>query len=128
MLHGIDQLEILDDCWDLVKQGLAQGVNPLTVTNFKDKEILDCLHELKVEYDQDYFRRQTYREFLADPLGAKLIDAWAATDPEVKDNVQAQNIIMKKIEDIARTAQLHVDLSAPSQKRQKWLDEEELRR
>lgn len=59
----------------------------MTVSNFQGKEILESLHDLKIEYDRDYFSRQTYREFLADPLGEKLIDAWAAKDPDVKDNV-----------------------------------------
>ena len=29
----------------------------MVVTNFKGKEILDNLRELKVEYDRDYFNR-----------------------------------------------------------------------
>ena len=53
----------------------------MIVTNYKGKEILQSLHDLKREYDKDYFNRQTYKEFLVDPLGSKLIDAWAVTDP-----------------------------------------------
>lgn len=48
---------MLDDCWDLVKQSVAQGINPVTVSNFKGKEILDNLHELKIDYDKNYFTR-----------------------------------------------------------------------
>ena len=57
MLNGIDQQEILDENYELVKQSQAQGVNPMVVSNFKGKEILDNLRELKVEYDRDYFNR-----------------------------------------------------------------------
>ena len=87
MLNGIDQLELLDENYDLVKYAVSQGVNPVTVTNYKGKDILDCLHKLKIEYDKDYFNRQTYKEFLVDPLGSKLIDAWAAKDTKVQKNV-----------------------------------------
>ena len=80
MLNGIDQQEIMDANFDLVKHSIGQGIEPMVVSNFKGKEILDSLHELKIEYDRDYFNRQTYKEFLVDPLGAKLIDAWAITD------------------------------------------------
>lgn len=57
MLNGIDQQEILDENYELVKQSQAQGVNAMVVSNFKGKEILDNLRELKVEYDRDYFNR-----------------------------------------------------------------------
>ena len=57
MLNGIDQQEMLDENFELVKQSQAQGVNPIIVSNFKGKEILDNLRELKVEYDRDYFNR-----------------------------------------------------------------------
>ena len=60
----------------------------MIVTNFKGKAILDNLHELKVSYDNNFFNRQTYKEFLQDPLGSKLLDSWAASDPEVIDNVK----------------------------------------
>ena len=57
MLNGIDQIELLDDVYELVKQAEAQGVNPNIVSNFKGKEILDSLHDLKKEYDKEYFQR-----------------------------------------------------------------------
>ena len=73
----------------------------MTVSNYKGKEILDALHELKIEYDRDYFNRQTYKEFLVDPLGSKLMDAWAATDPSVIKNVKAQGHLNGAIQGIA---------------------------
>ena len=48
---------MLDDVYELVKQAEAQGVNPNIVSNFKGKEILDSLHDLKKEYDKEYFQR-----------------------------------------------------------------------
>jgi hypothetical protein len=84
MLNGIDQLEMLDQNHELVKLAKAQGIDPMVVSNFKGKEILENLRALKIEYDKQYFSRQTYKEFLVDPLGAKLIDAWAAKDPTVR--------------------------------------------
>lgn len=101
MLNGIDQLENLDENYDLVKQAEAMGINTPTVTNFKGKEILDCLNALKIEYDSMYFSRQTYKEFLVDPLGAKLIDAWAATDPTVKMNTNEKDRIFREIKKVA---------------------------
>ena len=64
MLNGIDQQEMLDENYELLKLAEAQGVNMQTVSNFKGKEILDSLHDLKIEYDKQYFNRQTYKEFL----------------------------------------------------------------
>lgn len=119
---------MLDENFDLVKQALAQGVNPISVSNFKGKEILDNMHDLKIEYDSEYFNRQTYREFLADPLGAKLIDAWAATDPDVQDNVKLQDRVRKVIENIAAMTGKQIDLEAPSLAKQKQMHEEEMRK
>ena len=45
--------------------------------------MLDNLRGLKVVYDKDYFNKQTFEEYLVDPLGTKLIDAWAASDSAV---------------------------------------------
>ena len=128
MLNGIDQLEMLDEHYDLVKQSLAHGVNPATVSNFQGKEILDNLHELKIQYDRDYFNRQTYREFLADPLGAKLMDAWAATDPDVKSNVSKQGRVVMNIQRIAELAKLEIDAHAPSKQKLKQIEEEQNRK
>ena len=97
----------------------------MVVSNFKGKEILDNLRELKVEYDRDYFNRQTYKEFLVDPLGSKLIDAWAASDPTVIENVKAQGRLVNSIKKIADVSQITVDMSVPSQKKQRQLEEEE---
>ena len=97
----------------------------MVVSNFKGKEILDNLRELKVEYDKDYFNRQTYKEFLVDPLGSKLIDAWAANDPIVVENVKAQGRLVNDIKKIAETSGLPVDMSVPSKKKQKQIEEEE---
>ena len=97
----------------------------MVVSNFKGKEILDNLRELKVEYDRDYFNRQTYKEFLVDPLGSKLIDAWAASDATVIENVKAQGRLVNSIKKIADVSQISVDMSVPSKKKQKQLEEEE---
>ena len=120
MLNGIDQQESLDENFDLVKQSVAQGINPMIVSNYQGKEILDSLHELKIEYDRDYFNRQTYKEFLVDPLGAKLIDAWAATDANTKKNVFTQDRLKKAMQGIAGISSIPIDLSAPSKKKQAY--------
>ena len=57
MLNGIDQQEMLDEHFDLVQQSKALGVNPISVSNFIGKDILDNMHELKIEYDKEYFNR-----------------------------------------------------------------------
>ena len=89
MLNGIDQLEQIDEAYDLVQAAKALGIDPLIVSNFKGMGILENLHELKIWYDSNYFNRQTYEEFRADPLGAKLLDQWAATDKDVIENVKS---------------------------------------
>ena len=116
MLNGIDQLEDLNSCYTLVQQSKAAGVNPMIVSNFKGKAILDNLHDLKIWFDANYFNRQTFKEFLADPLGSKLIDAWAASDPAVAENVKAQNHVKKAIVKVAQACESRkIDLDAPSQ-------------
>lgn len=90
--------------------------------------ILENLHELKIWYDSNYFNRQTYEEFRADPLGAKLLDQWAATDKDVIENVKSQKRLNKVIQGIADNAGLKVDLSVPSLKKQEWLAQEEKRK
>ena len=100
----------------------------MIVSNFKGKEILDSLHKLKIEYDSEYFNRQTYREFLVDPLGAKLIDAWAETDDSVKKNVHIQERLVKAMNGVAQVSSVPIDLKAPSKKRQAYLEEEEMRK
>ena len=119
---------MLDENYELVKQAMTSGVNPMTVSNFKGKEILDNLHDLKIEYDRDYFNRQTYREFLADPLGSKLIDAWAATNAEVKANVKDQSRVAMVMQKVANLAQQPINLDAPSKKKLKQIEEEEMRK
>lgn len=57
MLNGVDQQEILDKNHELVMYLQAHGVDPATVTNFKGNKILKSLHDLKIEYDSDYFNR-----------------------------------------------------------------------
>mmetsp|Transcript_28447 Transcript_28447/g.37946 ORF Transcript_28447/g.37946 Transcript_28447/m.37946 type:complete len:103 (-) Transcript_28447:400-708(-) len=57
MLNGIDQLEKLDELYDLVQQAKAVGVDPMIVSNYKGKAILDNLHDLKIWYDTRFFNR-----------------------------------------------------------------------
>ena len=83
LLSGIGQQETLGEHYDLVQQAIAQGISPIAVSNFKGKEVLDNLRGLKVVYDKDYFNKQTFEEYLVDPLGTKLIDAWAASDSAI---------------------------------------------
>ena len=128
MLNGIDQLEQIDEAYDLVQAAKALGIDPLIVSNFKGMGILENLHELKIWYDSNYFNRQTYEEFRADPLGAKLLDQWAATDKDVIENVKSQKRLNKVIQGIADNAGLKVDLSVPSLKKQEWLAQEEKRK
>ena len=39
------------------------GINPMIVTNYKGKAILDSLRDLKVKYDADFCKRQTFQDF-----------------------------------------------------------------
>ena len=117
MLNGIDQQETLDANYGVVQAAVAQGVSPMVVSNFKGKEILDSLRELKVQYDRDYFNRQTYKEFLVDPLGAKLIDAWAVTDKAMQANAKDKTRLNLAISKIAKESSLSIDIDAPSKKR-----------
>ena len=111
-----------------MKQAESHGINPSTVTNFKGKEILDCLHALKIEYDPQYFSRQTYREFLVDPLGAKLIDAWASADPTVIKNTNESERLFRLMQKVAHESPFQINLAAPSRKKQAEMAEEEEQR
>ena len=97
---------MLDEHFDLVQQSKALGVNPISVSNFIGKDILDNMHELKIEYDKEYFNRQTYKEFLVDPLGSKLIDAWAATNPTVNKNNKTHSRLTQDITKIVAECNL----------------------
>ena len=55
MLIGIDQLEKLDQNHELFKLARSHGVDPLVVSDFKGKEILESLRAFKIEYDKQYF-------------------------------------------------------------------------
>lgn len=118
MLNGIDQLEKLDELYDLVQQSKAVGVDPMIVSNYKGKAILDNIHDLKIWYDSNFFKRQTYQEFLADPLGSKLLDAWAANDPDVIKNVKEQIKVGIDMKKVAAQYPEKIDLQSPSLKRQ----------
>ena len=65
----------------------------MIVTNYKGKAILDSLRDLKVKYDADFCKRQTFQDFEQDPLGVKILDEWALSDPKVIQNVMEQKII-----------------------------------
>ena len=80
--------------------------------------MLDNLRGLKVVYDKDYFNKQTFEEYLVDPLGAKLIDAWAASDSAVQENVKAQGRLGMKMSKVAEGSIVKLDLESPSKKRQ----------
>ena len=125
MLNGISQIERLDELYDLVQQSKNVGIDPLIVANFKGKAILDNLHDLKVWHDSNFFKRQTYKEFQQDPLGSKLLDAWAATNSDVIKNVKAQKRVNIEMNKIAQQYPKKLDLECPSIKRQLQLIEEE---
>ena len=55
MLNGIDQLEKLDQNHELFKLAQSHGVDPLVVSDFKGKEVLESLRTFKIEYDKQYF-------------------------------------------------------------------------
>ena len=125
MLNGISQIERLDELYDLVQQSQTVGIDPLIVANFKGKAILDNLYELKTSQDSNFFKRQTYKEFQKDPLGSKLLDAWAATNSDVINNVKAQKRVNFEMDKIAEQYPEKLDLDCPSNKRQLQLLEEE---
>ena len=65
---------------------------------------------------------------MADPLGSKLLDAWAANDPDVIKNVKEQIKVDIEMKKVAAQYPEKIDLQSPSLKRQQWLIEEAARK
>ena len=56
------------------------------------------------------------------------MDAWAATDPDVKANVSKQGRVVMNIQRIAELAKLEIDALAPSKHKLRQIEEEQNRK
>lgn len=55
MLGGIDQLKQIEQMSHLIRMAEAQGVDTRLTTNFRGKDILDALQNVKLETDRRCF-------------------------------------------------------------------------
>ena len=55
-------------------------------TNFRGKDILEALQNVKLEVDRNYFARQTYEDYLKDPFGAGFKALRSLEDGSIKEN------------------------------------------
>lgn len=78
-------------------------------TNFRGKDILDALQNVKLEGDRDYFRRQTYEEYTNDPFGNELKDKRALEDESVQQNHYRQLMQDKLIACLAASSNMNLE-------------------
>ena len=67
-------------------------------TNFRGKDILESLQNIKLETDRKYFERQTYDEFVKDPLGGTVRDKQTNENEIIVENRYAQKMQDKLIQ------------------------------
>jgi hypothetical protein len=89
MLGGIEALKVHIEIMKLQdknqkEQALKLAKNELGTGKMRGKHILEALQGLKVSEDENYFKRQSYAEFMKDPLGRVLKQQTVTMNPEVR--------------------------------------------
>lgn len=80
MLGGIEQLKQIEQMTTLLRMAEAQGVDTQMTQNFRGKDILIALQNVKLETDREYFENRSYEDFCNDPLGSGNTDRFTSGD------------------------------------------------
>lgn len=89
MLGGIEALKVHTEIMKIQdknqkEQALKLAQKELGANKMRGKHILEALQGLKLTEDENYFNRQTYAEFMKDPLGRVLKQRTVTMHPEVR--------------------------------------------
>ena len=128
MLGGIDQLKQIEQMSHLIRMAEAQGVDTRLTTNFRGKDILDALQNVKLETDRRCFQRQTYEEYLADPFGASLKDQRALEDESIQRNNFNMKMQDKLIENMATSLRQEAQGAQSTESVEETEDDEDTRK
>ena len=108
MLGGIDQLKQIEHMSQLLRMAEAQGIDTKLTQNFRGKDILIALQNIKLETNRNYFDNQSYEDFCKDPLGSGNTDRLTNGDTTIKDIVYKQKIQKRNIKLMAEKNQLNM--------------------
>ena len=97
MLGGIDQLKQIEQMSQLLRMAEAQGVDTQMTQNFRGKDILIALQNVKLETDRNYFENRSYEDFCNDPLGSGNTDRFTNDDAAIQENIYKQKIHKRNI-------------------------------
>ena len=109
MLGGIDQLKQIEQMSQLLRMAEAQGVDTQMTQNFRGKDILIALQNVKLETDKNYFDNRSYEDFCNDPLGSGNTDRFTNDDAAIKENIRKQRIQKRDIQMMTEKNELKLD-------------------
>ena len=107
MLGGIEALKVHIEIMKMQdknqkEQALKLAVNELGAGKMRGKHILEALQGLKLTEDENYFKRQSYAEFMKDPLGRVLKQRTVTMNPEVRKRQTELIVNFQKLQNKAR--------------------------